>query len=122
MELHASVLTYKQNDVIQDVSPYSVMHTAQTNSAYASPTELLPCHVVVSRCRTPYTQRALALMVAILGRRESVPESVGWLAARFTRSIMDCRRPPGAGEVPAASGGTCDGAIGGRGRPGPLPA
>ena len=50
----------------------------------------------------------------------STPDSVGWLAARLTRSIMDCRRMPGAGEFPA-DGGPCAGTTGGRGRPGPLP-
>ena len=46
-----------------------------------------------------------------------MPDSVGWLATRFTRSIMDCRRPLGAAEP-----GICIGATGGFGRPGPLPA
>ena len=47
----------------------------------------------------------------------TMPDSVGWLATRFTRSIMDCRRPLGAAEP-----GICTGATGGFGRPGPLPA
>ena len=48
---------------------------------------------------------------------KTVPDSVGWLATRFTRSIMDCRRPLEAAEL-----GVCTGATGGFGRPGPLPA
>ena len=57
-----------------------------------------------------------------MGRRGSAPDSVGWLAARLTRSIMDCRRLQGAGEFPAEEEGACAGITGGRGRPGPLPA
>lgn len=51
----------------------------------------------------------------------NTPDSAGWLAARFTRSIMDCRLLPGAGEPPADKAGTWAGITGGRGRPGPLP-
>lgn len=50
------------------------------------------------------------------------PDSVGWLAARLTRSIMDGRRPLGAGELPADKDGRRAGTTGGLGRPGPLPA
>lgn len=47
---------------------------------------------------------------------------MGWLAARLTRSIMDGRRPLGAGELPAAKDGRRAGTTGSLGRPGPLPA